>query len=184
MKKFNLIPYTKEHLLYLFDYDREEGKLYWKNPNPKNKRYKSLIGTEAGSISQGYRRVAIDGIRFFIHRIIYFLETGEQPVQPYEIDHEDEDKLNNRFNNLQVLKNSDNIRKQKLTKRNTSGFKGITWIEKRNKWCTSVKIKNKSIYLGSFDTKEEAAKAYDIYVITAYNKGIIENFPYLNFSIN
>lgn len=44
-------------------------------------------------------------------------------------------------------------------KRNTSGFRGVS--RSLNKWQTMIMVKRTVYYLGSFFTKEEAAKAYN-----------------------
>lgn len=56
----------------------------------------------------------------------------------------------------------------------SSQFYGVS--KKGNRWCASIKIKQKSIYLGLYKSEEEAAEAYDDYVI---ENSILRN---LNFS--
>ena len=47
---------------------------------------------------------------------------------------------------------------------NTSGFRGV-WLHQRSgKWHSNIKVNSKLIYLGSYKTALEAAKAYEIYV--------------------
>jgi hypothetical protein len=43
---------------------------------------------------------------------------------------------------------------------NTSGFKGVS-RRRGGKWGAFIKINRKQIYLGAYDTLEEAADAYD-----------------------
>lgn len=47
----------------------------------------------------------------------------------------------------------------KKTKANTSGFRGITWNIRKQKWQARIGFKNKQIFLGYFYTLEDAAKA-------------------------
>ena len=47
----------------------------------------------------------------------------------------------------------------KMLKNNTSGVKGVTWNEKEQRWRARIVFKKKEIYLGRFQTLEEATQA-------------------------
>lgn len=49
----------------------------------------------------------------------------------------------------------------KLRKHNTSGFKGVNWNTTAKMWAARIGVGNKRIFLGYFQTAEEAARAYD-----------------------
>lgn len=44
----------------------------------------------------------------------------------------------------------------KLVKTNTSGFKGVSWHKKSNKWRADICLNNIRIYLGTFENIEDA----------------------------
>jgi len=48
---------------------------------------------------------------------------------------------------------------RRMTSANTSGVTGVSWHKSAGKWEASITINYKKIYLGTFDTKEEAIKA-------------------------
>lgn len=101
-----------------------------------------------------FRRI-IDGkeVRTFMTHLILPRKTG------YVIDHRDGDKLNNQKDNLRYATLSGNARNSGIRKDNTSGYKGI--CKRRNRWQAYIYHNCKQLHLGSFVTKEEAAKAYD-----------------------
>ncbi len=91
------------------------------------------------------------------------------------VDHINGDTLDNRLENLRYATASENSRNQKISSRNTSGYKGVTWIKKMNKWKSSISVNLKRINIGYFDNKHLAA--------VAYNKASIKyhgNFAKLN----
>lgn len=47
---------------------------------------------------------------------------------------------------------------------NKSGYRGVSWNKKNNKWISSITVNSKKIQVGSFHTALEAAKAYERYV--------------------
>jgi DNA-directed RNA polymerase subunit RPC12/RpoP len=47
---------------------------------------------------------------------------------------------------------------------NTSGYRGVSFNKTKEKWQASIGLNNKQIYLGTFNTAEEAAEAYINYV--------------------
>lgn len=52
-----------------------------------------------------------------------------------------------------------------ISKRNTSGFKGVSFSKVMNKWRARVNINKKEILLGYVNTPQEAAILYDNYII-------------------
>ena len=52
-----------------------------------------------------------------------------------------------------------------LISTNTSGYRGVSWNKRAEKWKAKIIVNNKQIHLGSFDTAEEGAIAYNNYII-------------------
>jgi len=64
----------------------------------------------------------------------------------------------------------------KTSGRNTSGYKGVSWKNKNKKWQSAIRVNGKSVYLGLFDNKEAAAKAYDSHAKKIYGESARPNF--------
>ena len=76
----------------------------------------------------------------------------------YEVDHINGNKLDNRRANLRKATKRQNIANRKA--RNKLGVKGV--YSHRDKYQASIHIgRDKQVYLGIFDTIEEAEKAYN-----------------------
>lgn len=54
---------------------------------------------------------------------------------------------------------------RKIYNHNTSGYRGIVFIKKRNKFKSQISVNSKRIFLGYFEKDKDAAKAYDDFVI-------------------
>ncbi len=61
------------------------------------------------------------------------------------------------------------------TKLPQSGFRGVYTCGK--KWTSYMEYKGKFIYMGVFEIKEEAARAYDAKALELYGKDAVLNFP-------
>jgi hypothetical protein len=48
---------------------------------------------------------------------------------------------------------------------NKTGYRGVSYSVKNKKFKSQIKVNKQVIHLGFFDTKEEAAKTYDNYVL-------------------
>lgn len=72
------------------------------------------------------------------------------------VDHIDNDKTNNNVNNLRWGTSAENSCNRPIPKNNTSGFKGVYYDKRLNKWTAKIGHNNKLINLGFFKTKEEA----------------------------
>lgn len=108
--------------------------------------------------------VVIDGVTFRIraHRVAFALMTGNWPSEDVEIDHRNNDRSDNRWENFRLASHSQNGQSKGQNKRNTTGFKGVTFREGvPNPWKAQIGPGGKKIALGYFPTKEAAAAAYD-----------------------
>ena len=76
------------------------------------------------------------------------------------VDHIDNDKFNNRADNLQIVSNRFNTSKDK--KGGSSKHTGVHYFKRDNKWMATIRISGKKIYLGSFKTEKAAAAAYNL----------------------
>lgn len=74
-------------------------------------------------------------------------------------DHKDRNKLNNRKSNLRQASASENIRNKGIQSNNTSGFIGVSWNKKSNKYEAYIKPEEKRIRLGYFVNIEDAVRA-------------------------
>ena len=80
------------------------------------------------------------------------------------VDHIDHDKLNNKRDNLRLCNNQQNKMNSAINarKRKYSQYKGVTLdINNPDKWLAKISINNNKIYLGSFISEKDAAKAYN-----------------------
>lgn len=92
--------------------------------------------------------------KVYMHRMI----SGAKDPKT-EIDHIDGDGLNNTRTNLRQATRSENMRNRSNQRNNTSGWKGVYKGDK--KFRAQIGIHRKSMHLGTFDTPEDAAAAYD-----------------------
>ena len=77
------------------------------------------------------------------------------------VDHIDGNGLNNQKSNLRACSNAQNLMNRPSNKNNTSGFKGVIFDSKNQKWIAQIMVNRKSIKLGRFSDKKDAAIAYN-----------------------
>lgn len=93
------------------------------------------------------------------------------------VDHIDRDKLNNQKHNLRITTNSIQGQNRGRFKNNSTGFRGVSYHKGHNKFQASIKFNYQAIHIGYFETKEEAARAYDKMAITLFGITAEVNFP-------
>ena len=100
------------------------------------------------------RRNVARGVVAYMHRDIM------EPPDGWVVDHIDGDGLNNRRANLRIATNGQNQANQRLRLNNTSGFKGVSWVPRRQRWHAYINKEGRRSHLGYFTDLEDARAAY------------------------
>lgn len=95
-----------------------------------------------------------------MHRLILSRILERDLTSKEEVDHVDGNPLNNRRSNLRLANRVQNAANQPKRRNNSSGFKGVSYHRKANKWVARIQIYGKDKYLGLFATAELAHDAY------------------------
>ena len=133
---------TKNSLNKLFDYN--DGEIYWK----VRLSNRTKIGDKAGNPrTDGYLRISIGGKDYAVHRLIFLMHYG---YLPKELDHIDNDKLNNKVENLREATRNENLYNRKTGKSNSSGIKNVSWSKMMNKWVVKIRINREKKHLGYY----------------------------------
>jgi hypothetical protein len=138
----------------LLHYDPETGRFTWRASQGRAK-----AGTRAGTLnSTGYRYIKVEGKSHKEHRLAWLYAHSVWPTE--FIDHINGIKDDNRLSNLREATNAQNLANQGKQRTNTSGHKGVSWDKQRKKWSAKIQINRRTIHLGVFENKEDAAEAY------------------------
>jgi hypothetical protein len=87
-----------------------------------------------------------------------FLSHNPDGTTKIVVDHINNDKLDNRLQNLQLISNRENISKDR--KNGSSQYTGVYWNKQNKKWRAQINKNNKRIELGSFVSEYDAHLAY------------------------
>ncbi len=114
---------------------------------------------------------------FTVHILVAMMFHGHKPDGTHKIcvDHIDNNKLNNRADNLQLITNRENASKDR--KGGASKYVGVLWDKERKKWKACIYFVNRLIHLGRFETEIEASNAYNK-ALNQINEGIDLNALY------
>ena len=145
----------KLHELLLFDL--EAGTMTWK-PRACVKWNGRWAGKPAFNTvnSRGYLVGKIDSVSYLAHRILFKVYTGCEP--PDHIDHKNQNKQDNRKENLREATHETNMRNRKISKNNTSGANGLR-KSSSGRWLARIAVNGRERSLGSYPTKEAAVAA-------------------------
>jgi hypothetical protein len=145
---------SQQRLKELLSYDAESGVFTW-----KISRGSSKAGDVAGCLATTrYWRIRLDNRFYLAHRLAWLYAYGNWPE--HEVDHINGNKSDNRIVNLREATHSENTMNIGIKKHNTSGAKGVTYHKQCNKWQVYGRENKKPVYLGIFDSKDEAADVY------------------------
>ena len=141
---------TQSELKSLLNYDQDTGIFTWIK-QVSNKKIGLIAGTEH---PKGYVIIRINKHNYRAHRLAWLYINGEWPKNI--LDHINGVRSDNRISNLREVTNSQNNYNSKMSSKNTSGVKGVSWHKRDKKWRVQIRINCKNYHLGSFDDFELA----------------------------
>ena len=156
------IPLTKGYVAQVDDEDYAKVSQYrWCASEKRNAagRVFNVYAVRSVALEGGKRRLQL------MHRFILGL------VDPkVQVDHApDSGGLNNQRTNLRTTR-TQNPCNTRLSNANSSGYKGVSWDKKKEKWCAQIWASNKHKFLGYYGSAQEAARVYDAAAVKSFGK--------------
>ena len=156
------------HAIFRYEPD---GKL-WYREQRTGRGARRNMNKPVGCADKGYLRFRFKGKTYDVHKTIWEMHYG--PVTPgMEIDHKNNIRNDNRIENLQELTDGDNSKKRLLNKNSTTGYKGVYFSKRDNKFLARIQVDYKRKDLGYFDTAEEAYEARKIAELHYYGSNLM-----------
>ena len=146
---------TQDQVRKLLDYDQDTGVFTWRS----FRNGRAVESAIAGCKGSGYVHIKIYGRSYLAHRLAWLYVHGEFP--DCLIDHIDSDRSNNRISNLRKATFIGNGQNRKFKQSNNlSGFLGVYKANDSSKWKAQIRVNKKQVFLGSYDSPQEAHEAY------------------------
>lgn len=120
------------------------------------------LGMVAGTTSRRYIRIKVPGYKQIgAHRLAWIYVHG-LTIGGAEVDHKDCNPSNNAIDNLRLATSVEQKRNKRVQSNNKAGLKGAYYHACRagKKWRSQIKVGEDLIFLGYFQTAEEAHAAY------------------------
>lgn len=151
-------------------FEYRDGELFWLVNTGKRR----LIGLSAGVLTRGYIQIKCQGKQAFAHRVIWEMFHGCIPPGVF-IDHIDHNRSNNKIDNLRLVTKQQNNMNRSINKENPYGYKGVYWRPDKGRFKAAIRHNSKDNFLGYYDTKEEAAAAYNTAAIEKFGQYAVLN---------
>jgi hypothetical protein len=167
---------NQEYLKKILHYDPLTGIFTWKERpvelfkpgkyqlNTCNSWNTRCAGKKAGSIwtpkdrKTSYIEISISlsgkTKLYKAHRLAILYTEGHFPAE--QVDHIDGDGTNNKRNNLREVTALENRKNMPMYSNNTSGYVGVSWFKRDQKWKVKIKVNGRQIYGGLFINIEDA----------------------------
>lgn len=143
---------TQELLKQRLNYDPVTGIFTWRTSYSN----RTKVGGIAGCInSQGYNVIRLNGVLYRSARLAWFYTYG---VWPIEVDHKNTITADDSLDNLREATSQHNKANRGVNPASRSGYKGV--FQNGKKFYAKITVKTRQIYLGTYNTVEEASAAY------------------------
>lgn len=144
---------TAQHLRRFLTYDPATGAFRW-----RVRLGRGAPGCIAGAQHHsGYVQIGIHGRLYFAHQLAWLYVKGAWPSR--ELDHRNRVRHDNRWENLRPATRKQNGENTTLRRDNSSGIKGVYWVQRVGLWTASITHHGTPIYLGHFRSKAAAGEA-------------------------
>lgn len=150
MNDADLLAWVNLHL----SYDRTTGHFTWiKAP----KMHPRMQNKKAGSTRDGYVKIKVQGIAYSAHRLAWLITYGTMPEL---IDHKNRMPSDNRLVNLRIATRLNNSQNHSPLRKSSPWPAGVRQ-SKSGKFVARIRNNKVPVHLGSFDTPDMAASAYN-----------------------
>jgi hypothetical protein len=148
---------THDRLIEVLHYSPETGVFLWRHPRPGIKSSEAgTINAHSGSLKVHYRKIGIDGVQHYAHRLAWFYINKEWPP---EVDHINGDGLDNRIANLRAATRAQNAANASAQKSSKSGYRGV-FKHSSGKYRAQITKGGRTRSLGYFNSPQSAHEAY------------------------
>lgn len=145
---------TQQELMRQIHYDPASGVFTWAIRKPKVK-----LGSVAGKLRpNGYREIRVNLSSYFEHRLAWLYVHGVWPE--HALDHINRNPSDNRISNLREATQTQNLRNIGPRSNSKTGIKGVSLHRISGKYRAVIRTDGPRLWLGLFDTVDEAAAAY------------------------
>jgi len=132
---------------------------------PKCKKWRAHISINKKWVSCGHYLTAIDAAIAYDRASLKY--CGEKVYLNFP------DKLNE-YNKMEPFSDKQKI---SLSIKNTSGYRGVSWVSRNKRWIVYIVLPSGQKYIGSYKDPIIAAKEYDKIAIINYGNNANLNFP-------
>jgi len=157
---------TQEYLKEILNYDPETGIWTWKVRTACCVH----VGDIAGTFNTPYRRITIGLQMYKASRLAFLYMEGSLPPPHLDVDHRNRVKSDDSWTNLRLATAQQNSQNTPMSRRNTSGFKGVCWHKTHHCWIAQSRVNGVIKFLGYFSTPELASAAYLAFVTPLHDE--------------
>ena len=107
---------------------------------------------------QGYKIIHLKDKHLRVHRLVAEAFIPNPENKPC-VDHKNNIRDDNRIDNLRWATIKENCQNVSISSRNKSGYKGVNWDKRSNRWRASIFENGLKVHIGYFESLDDAVKA-------------------------
>jgi hypothetical protein len=151
--------FTPDVMRILIEYDPVTGRFRWgRHGRPSKRGFKPAMAGRDACVGLGrtYLGINILDEQFYAHRLAWWMTHGRWPEV---IDHISGVTTQNNIENLRECTKQQNSCNRAVRRGNKTGVSGVRRSQNGKRFEALIGVRGEQIFLGSFDSLEEAAIA-------------------------